>query len=148
MTQEEAATIRHSPFSARSRGCGQPPFCPFLNFGLLGDFQRVIDVDTRVANHAFQFVVPEQSLYRADDPGAPADQNSFGAAHGVRAISRRLKSDSPHPVTPNSREFGFRTFINDAVQAPIIVTFHAPVDETLQILIFVEHRLSVLASVQ
>ena len=52
-----------------------------LHLGLLGDLQRIVDLDPEVSDSAFKFGVPEQQLNRPEILRPPVDQRRFGAPH-------------------------------------------------------------------
>ena len=52
-----------------------------LHLSLLGDLQRVVDLDSEVSDGALKFAVAEQKLNRPEIPGPPVDQCRFGAPH-------------------------------------------------------------------
>jgi hypothetical protein len=64
-------------------------FRPVLNFGLLGDFHSVIDFDI----HALSNLLWPSSKCTA--------RMFFGAARGVRAIRRQVKTDGVQPIMHN-----------------------------------------------
>lgn len=59
-----------------------------LYFRLLGDFQRVIDLDSEVSDGAFQLGMSKQQLNGAQVLGTLVDQGGFGAPHRVRPVGR------------------------------------------------------------
>ena len=61
-----------------------------LHLRLLGDLQRIIDLDPEVADGAFQLRVPEQQLNGPEIPGSPVDQRCLGAPQRMRAIGCRI----------------------------------------------------------
>src|SRR5258705_12732577 len=48
-----------------------------LHLGLLGDFQRIVDLDDEIPNCVFEFRVPEQQLNSSEISGPPIDHHSF-----------------------------------------------------------------------
>src|SRR5438552_11978748 len=68
-----------------------------LHLGLLGDLQRIIDLDTEIAHGAFEFGVPEQKLNGAQISGSSIDQRGFRPTQRMRAVSQRIKSDRCDP---------------------------------------------------
>ena len=49
-----------------NEGANLQPANQRLDFGLLRDFQRVINLDSKVSDGALQLAVPEQKLTQAD----------------------------------------------------------------------------------
>ena len=52
-----------------------------LHLSLLGDLQRVIDLDPEVPDRALKFAVAEEELDGPEIPGPPVDQCRLGAPH-------------------------------------------------------------------
>lgn len=52
-----------------------------LHLSLLGDLQRIVDLDSEVSDGALKFAVAEEKLNRPQVPGPPVDQRRFGAPH-------------------------------------------------------------------
>jgi len=48
-----------------------------LHLGLLGDLQRIVDLDTEIPNCAFELGVPEQKLNGSQISGSSIDQRAF-----------------------------------------------------------------------
>jgi len=65
----------------------------FLNFGLFGDFQSIVDFNTQVSNGTFQLGVSEQQLDRPQVLSPTIDQRCLGPTHRVCTISGGIKSD-------------------------------------------------------
>ena len=78
--------------------CVEPSVLDFLR-----DLDRVIDLDAKVTNGAFNFGMPEQKLHSADVACPPVDQNCLRAAQRVRAELRRIRSDTCDPVLNEAR---------------------------------------------
>jgi hypothetical protein len=51
-----------------------------LQVSLLGDLQRIVNLDTEISDGAFELHVPKQELNGTEIPGAPVDQRSLGAS--------------------------------------------------------------------
>ena len=68
-----------------------------LDFGLLGDFEGVIDFDAEISHRAFQLGMSKQELDRSQVLSPAVDQRRFGSAHGVRAIGLWVKADGIDP---------------------------------------------------
>ena len=52
-----------------------------LHLGLLGDLQRIVDLDSKLSDGALKLAVAKQKLYRPQVPGPSVDQSRFGAPH-------------------------------------------------------------------
>lgn len=81
-----AARLRHD---ARKRPhslvCGR---LPQLDFSLLRDFQRVIDLDAKIPDGAFELGMAKQQLNGPQVLGALVDQRRLSPAHRMRSVSR------------------------------------------------------------
>lgn len=67
------------------------------DFGLLGDFESVVDFDPEVPHGAFQLEMAQQELHGSEVLGSPVDQGSFGPAQGMCAVVLRIQSDRGYP---------------------------------------------------
>lgn len=56
------------------------------NLSLLGHFQRIIDLDAKVAHGALQFGVAKKQLHGTQVFCAPVDQRSLGPSHRMAVI--------------------------------------------------------------
>ena len=63
----------------------------------VGDFDRIIDFNAKIANRALNLGMPQQELDGSTVPCAPVDQHSIGSAQGVRAKLGRIEPDAGHP---------------------------------------------------
>ena len=69
--------------------------------GLLGDGERVIDLDAEIAHRALDLGVAEQKLDRPQIAGAAVDQRGLGPAQRVRAVdSGSARSAYPFDQQP------------------------------------------------
>ena len=59
-----------------------------LNLGLLGDFERVVDLDAEVPDGALQFGMAKQQLNGSEVLRALVDQGRFRSPHRVGSIGR------------------------------------------------------------
>jgi hypothetical protein len=57
---------------------------------LLGDFQRIVDLDPEIPDGAFEFGMAEKELNSTEILGPPVDQRRFSASQRMRAISCRI----------------------------------------------------------
>lgn len=73
-----------------------------LHFGLLGDFQCVIDLDTEVAHRTLKLGVSQQKLDRSEVLRAAVDERRLRAAHRVGAVSGRVKPNGRNPLINDS----------------------------------------------
>ena len=65
---------------------------------LLGDLERVIDLDTEVPHRRLELRVPEQQLHRPKVLGAPIDQCRLRPSHGVRSVVSAVQPQFVDPV--------------------------------------------------
>lgn len=68
-----------------------------LHFGLLGDFQRVVDLDPKIPNSALELGMAKQELNSSEISGPPVDQRRFRTTQGMRAVRCRIKSNRSYP---------------------------------------------------
>ena len=69
-----------------------------LGFGLLGDLQRIVHLDTEVADGALQLRVTEQKLNGPDVACPALDQGRLGSAHRMGAVRRGIEPNRRHPT--------------------------------------------------
>jgi hypothetical protein len=58
-----------------------------LDFGLFRYLKRVIHLDSKVSNGAFQLAMPQQELNSPQIPRSLIDQRSLSPAHGVGSVN-------------------------------------------------------------
>ena len=68
-----------------------------LDFCLLGYFEHVIDLDSKIAHRALKLGMPEQQLNGPQVLCAPVDQRCFCSPHRVSAIRSSIQTDRTHP---------------------------------------------------
>lgn len=59
-----------------------------LDFGLLGDLKRIIYLDTKVSDRAFQLGMAKQELNGSEVLRALVDQCGLGTSHRVCPVGR------------------------------------------------------------
>jgi hypothetical protein len=64
---------------------------------LLGDGERIIDLDAEVSDRALHLGVPEEELNCPEVPDSPIDQRRLGAPERVGAEQRRVEADAGDP---------------------------------------------------
>ena len=64
-----------------------------LHLGLLGDLQRVIDLNAKIPDGTLELRVPEQELNRTQILGPPVDQRRLGPPQRMGAVSRRVQTN-------------------------------------------------------
>ena len=69
-----------------------------LDFGLFRYLKRVINLDSKVSNGAFQLAMFQQELNSPQVLRSLVDQRSLGPAHGVGAVNSRIKPDDRNPL--------------------------------------------------
>ena len=69
-----------------------------LDFRLFRYLKRVINLDSKVSNRAFQLAMSEQELNSPKVFRSPVDQRSLGSAHGVGAVNSRIKPYGSNPL--------------------------------------------------
>src|SRR5690349_5219818 len=75
------------------------PLCPSdSDINLFGYRERIINLDTEIADRAFDLGVAEQELHGSQIARAAVDQRCLGPAEGVRTKHPRIKPDACHPV--------------------------------------------------
>ena len=57
-----------------------------LHLGLLGNLQRIVDLDAEIPNCAFEFRVPEQQLNSSEISSSLIDHRSFRTSQRMRAV--------------------------------------------------------------
>ena len=57
-----------------------------LHLGLLGDVQRIVDLDAEIPKCAFEFRVPEQQLNSSEISSSLIDHRSFRTSQRMRAV--------------------------------------------------------------
>jgi hypothetical protein len=82
---------RSMPTAVKGTSAGLP-----LDFWLLGYFERVIDLDSKITHRALKLGMPEQQLNGPQVLRAPVDQRCFCPPHCVGAISS-IQADRTHP---------------------------------------------------
>jgi hypothetical protein len=61
-------------------------------FDLLRDAERIVDLDTEVANRAFEIDVPKRQLNGSEIASLLVDLSRLGAPHRMRSISRAIET--------------------------------------------------------
>jgi len=72
------------------------------DFGLLGDLERVIDLDAKISHGAFELRVAKEELHGSQVPSSPVDQGWLGAPDRVGSVRGRIETDLLHPPIHNS----------------------------------------------
>jgi hypothetical protein len=72
-----------------------------LNIGLLNNFQRIIDLDPKVADGALQIRMSQQQLDGPEIPSPAIYQNGFGAPERVCTLFRWVQTDFSYPASDN-----------------------------------------------
>jgi hypothetical protein len=67
------------------------------NVDLLGDGDRIINIDAKVPDGAFDFAMAEKKLNVAEISSSPIDQGRFGASQRMSAESRGVEADAGNP---------------------------------------------------
>jgi len=65
-----------------------------LHLGLLGDRQRIVNLDSKVSDGALKLAVAEQKLYRPQVSGPPVYQSWFGERAGTVAVRSTVQRGS------------------------------------------------------
>jgi hypothetical protein len=74
------------------------PLCPGnSDLNLFGNRERVVNLDAKIADRAFDLGVAEQELHGSRIHCAAVGQRCFGTAQGVGAKHPRVKPDACHP---------------------------------------------------
>jgi len=73
------------------------------NFGLLGHFECVVNLDAQVPHRAFKLGVAQQQLDRAKILCPSVDQRGFRPSHRICAVAARVETDVCHPTVDDSR---------------------------------------------
>jgi hypothetical protein len=63
------------------------------NVGVLGDLERIIDLDSKVANRTLELCVTEQELHSTKVLGLSIDQGRLCAAQRVGAVFMMIEAD-------------------------------------------------------
>jgi hypothetical protein len=74
-----------------------------LNFCLLGYFERVIDLDSKITHRAFKLGMPEQQLNGPQVLRAPVDQRCFCSPHRVGTVRGSIQTDRTHSRSDDAR---------------------------------------------
>ena len=90
--------VTESGRTTPNEGTNVQPANQRLDFGLLRDFQRVINLDSKVSDGAFQLAMPKQKLNRSQILRPLVDQCRFGSPHRVRAVDRWIEADGSNPL--------------------------------------------------
>lgn len=69
-----------------------------LDFSLLRDLKRVINLDPEVSDSAFQLAMSEQELNGAQVLRSLVDQRGLSPAHRVSTVDGRVESYSANPL--------------------------------------------------
>jgi hypothetical protein len=69
-----------------------------LEFDLLRDAQRVVDLDAEITNRAFQLRMPEQQLNGSQVARLLVNLCYLGSPHRVRSVGRAIKSSTFDPL--------------------------------------------------
>jgi hypothetical protein len=72
------------------------------DFGLLGDLERVIDLDAKIPHRAFELRVAKEELDGSQVPSSPVDQSWLRASDRVGSVRGRIEADLLHPPIDNS----------------------------------------------
>jgi len=72
-----------------------------LDFGLFRNLKRVINLDSKVSDGAFQLAMPQQELNSPQVLRSLVNQRGLGRAHGVGAVNSRVKPYGSKPRSPN-----------------------------------------------
>jgi hypothetical protein len=70
---------------------------------LLGDGQRIVDLDTKVSDRTLHLGVPEQQLNRPEVASTPIDQRCLGSPQRVGAEQSRIETDAGDPARQQAR---------------------------------------------
>jgi hypothetical protein len=65
---------------------------------LLGDRERVIDLDAKVSDRALHLGVAKEQLNRPEVSGSPIDQGRLGSTQRMSAEQRRVETDAGDPL--------------------------------------------------
>ena len=65
---------------------------------LLGDGERIVNLDAEVPDGALHFGVPKEKLNGAEVPGSPVNQGRLGSPQRVGAEQRRVEADAGDPL--------------------------------------------------
>ena len=72
-----------------------------LHLSLLRNLERFVNFDPEVSDGAFKLRVPEQQLHGSNISGPSVDQRSSRASQRMRAISRRVQTNTLNPGRNN-----------------------------------------------
>jgi len=89
--QRPSASIADRPLPSRQ-----------LDLGLLGNLERVVNLDAKVPHGAFQFRMAQEQLHGSQVPGSGIDQRWLGTPNRMRSTPRRIKSDLLEPAVQNA----------------------------------------------
>ena len=70
---------------------------------LLGDLDRIVDLDAEVAHRALDLRMSEQKLDRTEIARSSVDQHSLRVSERVRSELRRIEADAPNPFLHEAR---------------------------------------------
>ena len=73
------------------------------NVNLLGDLDRVVDVDAEIPNRAFDLRMSKQKLDRTEVAGSPIDQSGLRSAKRMSAILQRIEANACKPLAETER---------------------------------------------
>lgn len=93
--------VSESGRTTPNEGTNVQPANQRLDFGLLRDLQRVINLDSKVSNGALQLGMAEQYLDGPQVLCAFVDQRCFGPPHRVRTVNRRIQANRSNPLMNN-----------------------------------------------
>jgi len=65
-----------------------------LEFDLLRDLERIVDLDTEIPNCALKLRMAEEQLNRSQIAGPLVDLRGLRPSHGVGSISQSVEADS------------------------------------------------------
>jgi hypothetical protein len=83
------------------------PLCPVdSDINLFGNRERIVDLNTEIADRAFDLGVTEQELHGSQIPRASVDQRCLSPAKRVGAKHPRVKPDACHPVQQEGEHIG------------------------------------------
>ena len=88
---------------AGGAGAGAATGLQLSNLGLLGDLERVVDLNPQISHRRLQLRVPEQELHGPEVLGALVDQRRLGAPHRMRAVVGGVEAQLPDPAAEDAR---------------------------------------------
>ncbi len=92
LEERRESAVGNTRLSRRGWSASAPPPCSDIN--LLGDRERIIDLDTKVSDSALDLRMPEQQLDCAQITSAPVDQSSLGSTQGMSSVSVGIQPDA------------------------------------------------------